>query len=459
MSSKKKYNWSAEGNYIPDIPAYAKGKHLVLQEYIKNWIEVICGHCVFGPQKLTLIDGFCGGGIYRDGEQLWEGSAIRMIRMVEEGLKNVQHRKSWYNPDIKFIFIDNNIDHTACLELQLKRADFEHYLKSGKCQIITNNFLDELDNCLNEVRARRGYSFFFLDPFGLDIQPAIVREIISLGRSEVLLTHMLSGLVRILSRRQEDRYKKFFHEFEADEYYTDIADQKDFRNRQAYLRNQGLLLYRKEGNVKYAWTFAIMKNLKTVEYYLIHLSSSSTALEVMKRTLFKYNNLEYQYHYGVYGLGFRELEYFEQNLSIYNISQQNINDCIDDLAEQLMQLVYEEEDGITFAQLYEKTTQTNPATIPLYMQSLVQQRLEKDIKIIRQKKVTFSRYMKNDDLIIKSRDKPLWIPGLTNNYNKVKTTKEQEMQEKDNVHRERVVKPQTNTLWIPGLITDFNNND
>ncbi|PMB10299.1 hypothetical protein CEN49_04390, partial [Fischerella thermalis CCMEE 5273] len=448
-----------DGKEIPDIPAYAKGKHLVLQEYIKNWIEVICGHCVFGPEKLTLIDGFCGGGVYRDGEQYWDGSAIRMIRMVEEGLLKVQERKPWYNPDINFIFIDNNIEHTACLELQLKKAGFEHYLVSGKCQIITNNFLNELDKCLNIIRVRRGYSFFFLDPFGLDIQPAVVREIISLGRSEVLLTHMLSGLVRILTRR-EDRYKKFFHEFEADEYYTDLAEQKDFRNRQAYLRNQGLLLYRQEGNVKYAWTFAIMKNIKTVEYYLIHLSSNSTALEVMKRTLFKYNNLEYQYHYGVYGLGFRELEYYEHNLSIYNISQQNLNDCIDDLAEQLMQLVYEEEDGITFEKLYLQTTQTNPATIPLYMQALIQQRLEQDIKIIRQKKLTQSRNIKNDDLIIKSRDTPLWIPGLTNRFEKVnKIDSDQKINRENQTTKKRRLKPQETTLWIPGLSADFNNED
>lgn len=455
MSNKKKYSWSADGKELPDIPTYAKAKHLVLQEYVRNWIEVICGHCVFGPKKLTLIDGFCGGGMYRDDGKMWEGSAIRMIRMVEEGLKTVQNRKEWYKPDIRFIFIDNNIEHTECLKLQLKNAGLEHYLTSGKCHIITNDFLDELDNCIKE--AQKGYSFFFLDPFGLDIQPAIVKKIISLGRSEILLTHMLSGLVRILSRRNENGYKNFFHEFEADEYYQDIADQKDFLQRQAYLRNQGLLLYRQEGNVKYAWTFAIMKNIKTVEYYLIHLSSNPTALEVMKQTLFKYNNLEYQYHYGVYGLGFREVDFFEENLSIYNIDNKNIEDCVDDLIEQLMEKIYESEDGISFEKLYLDTTQTNPATMPFYMQALIRQRIEKDIKVLRGNSLTNAKNLKGDDIIIKSKDKPIWIPGLPTNFNtSINRSSEQKIKVDSKKSQKRILKPKESHLWIPGLSTDFN---
>ncbi|OKH34786.1 hypothetical protein NIES2101_38455 [Calothrix sp. HK-06] len=460
MSNKKIYYWNASGTELPEIPTYAKAKHLVLQEYIKNWIEVICGHCIIGPEKLTLIDGFCGGGMYKDGAELWEGSALRMIRMVESGLNSVQQRKPWYKPDIEYIFIDNNIEHVKCLELQLRNAGFGHYLNSGKCRIIHNNFLDELDDCLNTVRARKGYSFFFLDPFGLDISPSVVRKIIALGRSEILLTHMLSGLVRILARREEEGYKKFFQSFEADEYYKEMADQKDFLTKQAYLRNQGLLLYRQEGQAKYAWTFAIMKNPKTVEYYLIHLSSNVTALEVMKKTLFIYNNLEYQYHYGVYGLGFRELDYFDNNLNIYNITQKNLVDCLDNLSEQLMELVYNQQDGITFQQLYLETTQTNPATVPLYMSSLFQRGVEKDIKLIRNGKLTRARNLKPDDLIIKSKDTPIWIPGLPTKFNqRINLNQELTQNEKSNkIPKKRIIKSQSSNLWIPGLTTDFNSD-
>jgi three-Cys-motif partner protein len=415
MNNKKAYNWAGNGSELPEIPLYAKTKHLVLQEYIKNWVEVICGHGKHGAKKVTLIDGFCGGGMYKNGDELWEGSALRMIRMVNEGLKTVQERKHWHKLDAKYIFIDNNQEHTDCLKLQLKNAGFEKYLHSGEIQIITNDFEKVLDNCIEEVRVRKGYSFFFLDPFGLDITPAIVRKIISLGKSEVLLTHMLSGLVRILPGR-DVKYKEFFKEFEADEYYREIADQRDFIIKQGYLRNQGLLLYRQEGNVEYAWTFAIMESLKSVLYYLIHLSSNPTALEVMKQTLFKYNNLEYQYHYGVYGLGFRELNYFEKNLSIYDIDQTNIEACLNDLNEQLMPILYENEDGLPFQELYLNTTQKNAATKPLYMDTIERLRIEKEIKIVREGKITSAKNLKPGDVIMKAKDTPLWIPGLPSKF-------------------------------------------
>lgn len=411
MGNKKIYNWTADGSYLPDIPLYAKTKHLVLQEYVRNWIEVLCGHGKHGVKTVTLVDGFCGGGMYKDGNQLWEGSSIRMIRMVEEGLKNVQKRKPWHKLDAEFIFIDSNREHTSCLELQLKNQGLEHYLSSGKCRIITNRFDKELNNCLERVRTRKGYSFFFLDPFGLDVTPEIVKEIISLGKSEVFFTHMLSGLVRVLFRKDKI-HKKTFQDFAVDEYYKDAAAQGDFLKKQAYLRNQGLLLYRKEGNVKHAWTFAIMDSPKKVLYYLIHLSSNPTALDVMKQTVWKYNNLEYQYHYGVYGLGFREIDFYDKNLTIYNIEEVNLEGCLNNLTNQLIPILYEYEDGLTFEEIYRMTIDENPATKEQYMALLNQLRIEKEIKIIRNGKITTSKNREPEDLIIKAKDKPLWIPGL-----------------------------------------------
>ncbi|MEQ8969386.1 MAG: three-Cys-motif partner protein TcmP [Coleofasciculus sp. C1-SOL-03] len=183
--------WSADGTHLPEIQPHTKIKHQVLGDYTQRWVETLTGHGKYGVRTVTLVDGFCGGGMYTDGNQLWEGSSLRMIRKVEEGLRNVQERKPYQELDVKFIFIDNDPDHTACLNLQLKNAGFENYIESGKCEIITGNFHEKLDYCLHRIIERKGHSFFFLDPFGLDITPEIVKKIIDLGRSEVLFNHML----------------------------------------------------------------------------------------------------------------------------------------------------------------------------------------------------------------------------------------------------------------------------
>ena len=417
MSNNQKHHWTSDGSYLPPIPLYAKIKHLVAQEYIKNWIEVLCGHGRHVATTVTLVDGFCGGGMYRDGDELWEGSAIRMIRMVEAGLKTVRERKHQHQLDAKFIFIDANREHTDCLRLQLKNSGLEHYVKSDNCIITNNKFEEELPNIINRIRQRKGYSFFFLDPCGLNVTPEIVRQIIALGKSEILFNYMISGLERIISRTDKI-HKNILKEFEVGQYYEDyqsFGERGDFLAKQAYLRNQSLLLYRQEGQVKYAWTFAIMKD-KSVFYYLIHLSSNPKALEVMKCTLQKYNNLEYQYHYGVYGLGFRAVEYFQENLKLYDIKESNQDLLLSNLREQLSPIIYDLNDGISFREIYYKTMQENPAIQVQYMKAFTQLRIEKEIKILRNGKLTKAKNLKPEDVIMPEKYRQLWIPGFPQKF-------------------------------------------
>jgi three-Cys-motif partner protein len=418
MSSQSKCRWSSDGSELPSVELHAKVKHRVAEAYIRNWTETLTGHGAHGVKTVTLVDGFSGGGMYRDGDQLWEGSPIRMIRMVEEGLSIVRQRKPWHELDVEYIFIDSKKAHTQCLELQLRNVGFGNYLDTGKCKIIKGRFDEKLEFCLNRVRERRGFSFFFLDPFGLDVSPAIVREILALGRSEVLFTHMLSGLVRILKRRDEEQYRNFFRNFEADDYYLGIADQEDFLVRQAYLRNEGLKLFRTEGGARYAHTFALMSNPKTVLYYLIHASSNPTALSVMRDTTWLQNNLDFQFHYGVYGLGYRKIDDIADSLAIFNVDQRNVNFCIDKLSEQIAQFIFEKGD-ISFEELYLATVQENPATQGLYVNAINFLQDEGELVAVRNENSRRGRRItriQRDDIIKRANYKQIILltnPGVT----------------------------------------------
>lgn len=407
MSRKNQFQWSADGSHLPNVHPHTKIKHRVLESYVQRWVETLTGHGAHGVKVMTLIDGFCGGGVYKDGGQLWEGSSVRMIRKLEEGLSHVRQRKPYYKLDYEFIFIDSELEHTQCLELQLKTAGYEQYLKNGKCRVITGKFEENLQYCLERVRVRKGYSFFFLDPHGLDVTPFIVREILNLGRSEVLFNHMLSGLVRILKHR-EGKYKGFFEEFEAADYYRDQdIDNSDFRIRQAYLRDQALKLFRTQGAAKFAHTFALMSNPRTVLYYLIHLASSPTALSVMRDTTWLQNNLDYQFHYGVYGVGYRTLDDVDANLKIYNIEERNIEFCVNQLSDQLMEFLIERGD-VSFRQLYFSTIQENPATRSLYVQAVNQLQDTGELIAIREGRITSSRVIQTKDVIKRAKYKQLF---------------------------------------------------
>lgn len=401
MSSKKPYFWSADGSHLPEISSHTKAKHRVLENYIQAWIETLTGH---GPQPrtvVTLIDGFCGGGAYRDGEDIWEGSAIKMLRKVEEGHRNVKQRKSFHDLDFEFLFVDNDPDHTACLKLQLKDRGYEEYLKNGKCKVITGNFDDKLNYCIERVKERRGYSFFFLDPFGLDVLPATVRRILSLGRSEILLNYMLSGLVRLIKSR-ETKHKELFKRLEAEDYYLNIpSSDEDFRRRQALLRDDTLKLFRHEGKAEFAHTFALISQRKSALYYLIHLSSNPTALTVMKDVTWVQNNLYFQYHYGVYGVGYKTLDDIEESLMILDINSDNVGYCIEDLAERIMDFLYDGVKDFTlpFGTIYCSTFQENPATRQLYARAINLLQQDSEIVAFRDNRLTKSKLIHPKDII------------------------------------------------------------
>lgn len=419
MSSENQCYWSADGSHLPEVQHHTKVKHRVLESYVQQWVETLTGNGAHGVRVVTLVDGFCGGGMYRDGDSLWEGSSIRMIRQLEEGLNNVKQRKPYHELDYEFIFIDSEPEHTQCLEIQLKNAGYEMHLRTGKCKIISGKFEENFQYCLDRVRARKGYSFFFLDPFGLDVTPAIVREILNLGRSEVLFNHMLSGLVRILKHR-DGKYKNFFSEFEADDYYRDKdLNNTDFRIRQAYLRDQALKLFRTEGEAQFAHTFALMSNPRTVLYYLIHLASNPTALSVMRDTTWLQNNLDYQFHYGVYGVGYRTLDELNENLTIYDIEDKNIQFCVNRLTDQIMEFLYQKGD-LPFAQLISSTIEENPATRPLYVQAINHLQDAGELISERDGRITSSRIIRSKDIIKRAHYKQLFI---SNGISRINSTR------------------------------------
>ena len=107
--------WSADGQEIPDIEPHTKTKHLLIEQYVTDLIYILhrTGHR--GVTNFTIIDGFCGGGIYndRDSHSIWFGSPIRLINAVREGyLKSGRT----YPLNVKFIFIDKKKEHLECLK-------------------------------------------------------------------------------------------------------------------------------------------------------------------------------------------------------------------------------------------------------------------------------------------------------------------------------------------------------
>jgi three-Cys-motif partner protein len=415
MASENKTFWSGDGKHLPDIEPHTKVKHKVLEEYIKSWVETLAGHGKYGVRRLTIIDGYAGGGLYKDGEKTWEGSPLRLIRKFEEGLGHVIKRKPYINPDFQFIFIDSKQAHVDCLILQIYSAGFGHYIDTGRCIIKCAKFEKDLDTIVKDVEARKGHSFFFLDPFKLTVDPSMTKKIFKLPKTEVLLNLMVSGMYRILGNKT-NKYDNFFKKYGYHDTFKDEAVSQENVAKYSYVRNEVIKLFRVSGGGQFVHTFALIDKKTAPLYYLLHLSNSPVALTVMREVTWAYNNLDFQYQYDVHGFGQITLEVYEQNLTIINIEDKNNQFCIDALSEQLGGFLSIDL-KTPFVDLYHQTLQENPATKDHYIEALNQLQSNKEIVILRDGKVKDIRRISSKDIIQKV-DRQITLFGSSDFRNK-----------------------------------------
>ncbi|MFM6012776.1 MAG: three-Cys-motif partner protein TcmP, partial [Dolichospermum sp.] len=392
--------WSADGKEIPFVEQHTKTKHLLTEQYVTDLVYTLYGSGQYGVTNFTIIDGFCGGGIYndKDSHNIWFGSPIRLIKAVREGyLKSGRT----YPLSVKFIFIDKKKEHLECLKnVAMSQAGLEqlsdeqqHTFKSEfgerieSCEFMTDEFENKVDYCIFQVNIRKGHSLFILDPFGWsDVSMESFRKINSLNKSEIIYTFMINWITRFIYTPNWKGRNTFEKVLETDGYF-DLTHFKQLNTfgEQAEFRNQFMRLFRAKGNAKRIITFAMMnENSHRVLYYLFHMCSHLRALEVMKDGSWKFNNLNYQYHYDIYGFGFKAALFYEDNqLDLkLDINQDSKKSCIDRLSRDVDKIIQSHPDGIYFKDLCNQTMELNPATRQQYFEYLSLLRKAKEIEVI-----------------------------------------------------------------------------
>lgn len=433
--SKKDTQWSSDGSMIDDINPHTKVKHLLIEKYVDDLVYTL--YASGGNRKFTLIDGFCGGGIYQDKKnhnQLWYGSPIRFIQAV----RKAHERSGRTIPlDVKFIFIEKNKEHLNCLKnFAMKNAGLDILIDEEKhtfnnniggqrteqCEFLLGEFEQLVDYCILQADNRRGHALFFLDPYGWsNVSMASIRKINSLKKSEIIFNFMADFIYRFAILN--DGFQSFDKILESQEFFGELREKNLVKNfnkfaTQAYFRNELMNLFREKGKAKKMFTFAAFSKEteigSRVLYYLVHMSSHERALEVMKQDCWSQNNLDCQYHYDIYGYGFKTSKYYQENqLTLeLDITIDNEEFCIKKLENDLNDLIVDAEDGISFKELCRKTIELNPATKDHYAQYLKMLRNEKEIEILRYNKngilkSTSSNKIENDDVIKPIRYKQL----------------------------------------------------
>jgi three-Cys-motif partner protein len=319
--AKKEYDW--EGGAVLD--EHSKKKHQVLREYFRAYLKTRCSNNPHQTQfKLAVIDGFSGGGIYKNGHQ---GSPlIFMQTLMEESEKINLKRKIENLPPIEIgcLFIFNDKKKNTIRLLEENVAPFQAKIKDDypklKIQIEYknkkfNDLYDEIKAYINSQQISN--VIFVLDQYGhAKVKPESISDILSTWRSaEVFLTFSIEALKAYLSPDSLTNLKNFpdvKKEIEAL-----LKGEQNMISKASFLGHVEKALYQDmKSRAPYLSPFSI-NNPQGWRYWLLHFANSYRAREVYNNVL--HDNSEAQSHVGRPGL--EMLSYdpkFDDSLYLFN---------------------------------------------------------------------------------------------------------------------------------------------
>ena len=203
--ARKPYQWPADGKPAV-IQQHSVAKHDVLRAYMIDYIQTL----VVSPQqdqlRLTVVDGFAGGGIYVHDttRQTVYGSPFAFLQSAEaaaELLNRGRQKPLVMNIDYFFVELDANAH--ASLQRTLVAQGYGPRIGQD-IRLFNSTFESQVDPILQFIAKKSpkaGRSIFLLDQYGYSDAPtAQIRGIFqALPAAEVILTFNVDSFLTYAS--------------------------------------------------------------------------------------------------------------------------------------------------------------------------------------------------------------------------------------------------------------------
>ncbi len=189
----------------PPIEAHSKAKLDVLRSYLRAYFDRLNVNPHREEFKLDLVDGFAGGGAFRDGDEILSGTPLTMLEESDAARDRLnRNRIKPLRFDCKFYFVDVEAAHTDHLRKVLTEREYGHRVDDSEIVVRNGSFQGEVDGILKKIRQRQpraGRAIFLLDQTGFSqVELALVARIFrELPAAEVILTFAADALVNHLA--------------------------------------------------------------------------------------------------------------------------------------------------------------------------------------------------------------------------------------------------------------------
>lgn len=366
-----------------DVPLQdqCRAKHNVLRGYLEQYFRKLVSHRAQEKLRLTIVDGFCGGGAYIDNGHIVDGSPLICLRAARaaEFLIN-QDRTKKVSFEIAYFFIDKDVHAIRALEDRLKKEGFGQEI-GHSIHLIRGKFVAVLPSVLQHIRQhnpQNGRSLFVLDQYGYTTVPnQSIHDIAKLPKAEIILTFAVDSMANFLTesrlKRHLPRSPLSYKEILESEHGRRFAIQKIF--------HQDL---RQRFGFPFYTPFFISNKRGHGDYWLIHLSKHFRARDVMTTVHWEHDT---QFnHYG--GAGLNMLGY-DPDFDFLSTGQYGFGfdshakvASTNALAQQLPQHLINHRDGMSFENLMISLCNGSPATEKIHKEALSILLQEKELQLV-----------------------------------------------------------------------------
>ncbi len=417
--SRKHHEWKI-GQAPPLIRPHSLAKHRVLKAYLERYVSVLTSNPRQERLRLTLVDGFAGGGRYLDSRTKEErpGSPMIMLEAMDVAADDAQRvRSKPFHLDTQYVFVEEKKD--AFDHLRAVLNDSKHAkLVGDRIHLEHGEFTAQVPDIVEFVknRGRAGRAIFVLDQFGYtDVPLETIRYILSaLDNAEVLLTFATDSLIDYLSG--SDQTQQILNKVGISLPSSTIATLKEARDWRRAIQFALHDQIPARTGARFYTPFFIRSEDAHRDFWLIHLSGHFRARDVMVGLHWK-ESTSFA-HYGRSGLrmlGYdqqRDAKWAEQRmLPGFFFDETALASSQEELLEQLPEQVFKFKDGVAFCDLFSSLTNECPVTAEI-MKGVLGDLARQGLVHVRDKtgaKTRRAAIQHDSDIIIPSQQRRLFM--------------------------------------------------
>jgi three-Cys-motif partner protein len=374
LGRKDKYQWKID-EALPALDEHSRTKHLIIADYLKRYIQVYMSNAMIERLQLTVVDGFAGGGRYRDaltGENA-NGSPFLILDAIKEAEAelNIGRRKP-RSIDAEYHFVESLDDHFDYLVNEIEESDYLNYLGS-KIFLYKGLFTQKAPTIIERITARNTSqrSIFILDQYAYkDVPFNLVKQILcNVKGSEIILTFNYDSLQAYISNAAAN--KKALSNINLEQYidWDRLQEFKEANMWQQAIQEQLANALWKASGSKHITLFFITPK-KGQSYWLVHLSKVYRARDVMMDLHWKHSNTSSDFSHflgdGIFSVGYKasktpgqcELEYLDS----FDFGSYARKRCVEALAREIPKLLCDSTAAASFGELMDRIGSLTPAS-------------------------------------------------------------------------------------------------